>query len=125
MRSDIQEIESCFTEIPLLGYWAAIKQTYENMGFNDPMTDTQIIEEYSYISEQMHKFISKKRSEIMQYDDNLERMLDVVNDIISKVDETSKDRKTLIYYMLRDDWLAQLRNIIWYTMDNLTEEDDG
>ena len=117
-------IDSCFEEIPLLGYWDSIKFTYENMGFTDPMTDSQRIEEYSYISEQLHKFITKKHSELMKYRDALPNMYDAVGDVIKNLSETSKDRKMLVYYMLRDNWLIQLRNAIYYTMIAPEEEDD-
>lgn len=123
-NDDITDIRNCFQEIPLLGYWAAIKQTYMNMGFTDPMTDSQKIDEYAYISEQMHKFVSKKYNEIMQYEDDLNAMAEKVEDILERVEENSRDRKTLVYYMLRDDWLIQLHNIILLTIDDLRVEEE-
>lgn len=118
-EDSLANIKDCFREIPLLGYWAAIQATYNNMGFSDPMSDSQLIGEYSYISEQMHKFVSKKYTEIMRYQDNLEAMIDCVDEIIDRLEDTSNDRRTLVYYMLRDDWLAQLRNVIlWELEDN-------
>ena len=121
---DIANIRNCFQEIPLLGYWSVIRQIYDNMGFTDPMTDSQRIEEYSYISEQMHKFVSKKYNEIMQYEDDLVTMSEKVSDILDKVEENSRDRKTLVYYMLRDDWLIQLYNVILTTIDDLQVEEE-
>lgn len=124
-EDSLANIKDCFREIPLLGYWPAIQATYKSMGFSDPMSDSQVIDEYSYISEQMHKFVSKKYTEIMKYQDDLEAMVDYVNEIISRLDETSKDRKMLVYYMLRDDWLIQLRNAIWYELDEFDMEVDN
>ena len=123
-KDEISDIRECFREVPLLGYWQGIKRVYELMGFNDPMTDSQLIDEYSYISEQMRKFVSKKYNEVMQYEDDLAAMSEKVEEIIGKVDESSKERKMLVYYMLRDDWLVQLYNIILMTMDDLQVEEE-
>lgn len=123
-RYDLEAIDNCFADVPLLGYWDSIKLTYESMGFTDPMTDSQRIEEYSYISEQLHKFIAKKHTELMKYRDSLQDMYDAVGYIIEGLAETSKDRKMLVYYMLRDSWLIGLRNTIWYTMMTPKEEDE-
>ena len=124
LKYDMSVIDNCFAEVPLLGYWDSIKQTYEGMGFTDPMTDSQRIEEYSYISEQLHKFIAKKHTELMRYREALPNMYDAVEDVIQNLSETSKDRKMLVYYMLRDSWLIQLKNAIYYTMMTPEEEDE-
>lgn len=101
-------IEPYFEYIPLLGYWNDIKSTYAFMGFNDAMTDSDKIVEYSYISEQMHNLVSRTKKKISEDKDNLAYIKTVIEEKIDSLPDTADERKTLVFYFMRDQWLRSL-----------------
>ena len=84
--------------------WFDIKQTYESMGFTDRIPDTEKIEEYTYISKQLRKYVSTKQDIVLAKDSAGDMAL-VIEDLISKADEYAATRKELVYNVLRDHWL--------------------
>lgn len=110
--SAIEEIESKFELPSFINLWYPIQTRYKVMGFNDHMDDTEMIEEYKYVKEQYCKYISSHQKGILDKRQDLDKMLKYVESLISKADDVSTDRKTLVYYTMRDDWLIDLYNTI-------------
>lgn len=110
--SAIEEIESRFELPSFISLWYPIQTRYKVMGFNDPMADEEMIEEYKYVKEQYCKYISSHQKGILDKRQDLDKMLKYVEGLISKADDVSTDRKTLVYYTMRDDWLVDLYNTI-------------
>lgn len=108
----IKEIESRFVLPSFINMWYPIQTRYQVMGFKDPMTDGEMIEEYKYVKEQYCKYISSHQKGILDKRQDLDKMLEYVERLISKADDVSTDRKTLVYYTMRDDWLIDLYNTI-------------
>ena len=98
----------------LLAYWPELLRRYKEMGFSDPLTDEQRIKEFTYIVQQVRKYVFSNQKIILSHLYDLPRMLAVVDDLIEKRTETSDERKKLVYYAVRDEWLAHLRSqILW------------
>lgn len=127
MRASEQELEylARFFLMPdILGYWDNIKQRYSAMGFNDDLSDRERIDEYDYITQQMNKFISRHQDQILA-DADLERMLAEVSDIHSKATLNGRERKMLVYFSMRDEWLRTLTQVIGTFLEaNETEDED-
>lgn len=103
------------------GMWFIIKQNYEELGFSDPMTDQQKIDEYKWIVQQLRKYMFSKQDEIMACE-SIEDMIDFVDMLIGKADEYAEERKKIVYNFIRDGWLYELRN---YLSMLLYEAQDG
>ena len=103
------------------GMWFIIKQNYEELGFSDPMTDQQKIDEYKWIVQQLRKYMFSKQDEIMACG-SIEDMIDFVDMLIGKADEYAEERKKIVYNFIRDGWLYELRN---YLSMLLYEAQDG
>lgn len=108
----LETIKAEFRTPDLMTYWPELLRRYKEMGFTDPLTDAQRIDEFIYIVEQIRKFVFTKEKTILSYSHDLNKMLDVVDDLIAKSKEKSPERKTLVYYAIRDEWLLHLRNTI-------------
>ena len=118
-------IQTEFQTPDLMGQWQDLLRRYREMGFTDPLTDSQRIEEFTYIVEQVRKYIFSKEKSILSYSHDLNKMLAFVDELISKAPEKSLERKTLVYYALRDEWLVHLRNDIWEAINNQKEIGNG
>ena len=108
-----------------IGFWPLLMKKYSELGFTDPITDAQRIEEFNYIIEQTRKYVFREQKPIMAYEHDPVKMLAFVDELIEKAKEKGSDRKTLVYHALRDDWLLHLRGMIEMYLDYNKEIDDG
>lgn len=121
----IEEIESMFLMPTLYKMWPDIQLRYAQMGFKDDMPDSEMISEYTYVLEQYRKYVSSHQKEILSNRNDLEKMLQVVEELIEKAPEKDMERKTLVYNTLRDDWLVDLHNVIVAGIQDREEEEDA
>ena len=103
--------------------WFTIKQMYETMGFSDKLTDKERIEEYTYISQQLRKYVSSKQDVVLSKDTYGDMVL-VLEDLIAKAPEYSMVRKELVYGFLRDHWLLEVYGALSRFMENDEEEEE-
>ena len=103
--------------------WFDIKQLYEAMGFSDKLTDKERIEEYTYISQQLRKYVSSKQDVVLSKDTYGDMVL-VLEDLIAKAPEYSSIRKELVYGFLRDHWLLEVYGALSRFMENDEEEEE-
>lgn len=118
----LDTIKDEFRTPDLLDCWSILLQKYETMGFTDQLTDAQRIEEFSYIVDQYRKFIGAKEKPILSYSYDLNKMLYYVEELIEKTKDKSNERKVLVYYVLRNEWLIHLRNLIYTAIEMLSAE---
>lgn len=119
-EQELKWITQYFLMPDILGYWQDIKRRYETMGFADKLSDRERIDEYDYITQQMNKYISRHQDQVLA-DADLERMLAEVSDMHAHAPFEGRERKMLVYFSMRDDWLRQLINLI----GALIEQNDG
>jgi len=128
LRATDEELETVtrmFLMPDILGYWHDIKCRYESMGFTDRLSDKDRIEEYDYITRQMNKYISSHQKAVLA-DDDLVRMLAEASDMHAHAPFEGRERRQLVYFSMRDDWLRMLMGLIGQMMDDHEmEEDDG
>lgn len=91
--------------------WYAIKDEYKDLGFVDPISDQTRIDEYTWITQQLRKYMFSKQDEIMGCD-SLEDMVAMVDSLIGKAGEYGDERKKVVYNFMRDHWLYEVRNYL-------------
>lgn len=111
-QEQLEDIRDKFTLPAFSTMWPIIHQRYQAMGFQDHLSDKERINEYKYIVEQYRKYIAGHEKQILKYENNLEDMLKVIEELITKAPEVDIERKVLVYYTLRDDWLTDLYNAV-------------
>ena len=109
----LEVLERAFFMPNLIGYWPDIQQRYKMMGFTDQLTDKEKIEEYDYITKQLNKYLSAHHDEVLsKCDSDLSMMLGVIKNLLDKAPTVTKDRKSLVYMAMRDDWLIGMYNLL-------------
>lgn len=108
--------------------WYAIKDEYKDLGFVDPIDDQTRIDEYTWITQQLRKYMFSKQDEIMGCD-SLEDMVAMVDSLIGKAGEYGDERKKVVYNFMRDHWLYEVRNylvdlIVSVSVDEEETEDE-
>lgn len=89
--------------------WYAIMAEYKELGFTDDIPDHEMIEEYTWITQQLRKYMFSKQDEILGCD-SLEDMVAMVDSLIGKAGEYGDERKKVVYNFMRDHWLYEVRN---------------
>lgn len=109
--NDIKEMlaNALFTDPTFEGAWMEIKQEYESLGFQDDISDAEMIDEFKYIAQQMRKYKFSHQDQILAYD-SYEDMASEVEALIGKAKEYGDCRKEIVYNFLRDQWLYNLYN---------------
>lgn len=126
MTADNAEmIESWFDVKDFIGLWPDILNRYTSMGFTDPLTDEQRIREFSYISEQLHKYVSRKHKDFMACKDNLPMMLSKIDNALNTAREKADSRKEIVYISMRDDWLIGLYSLVSMAIEETKQERTG
>lgn len=103
-KEQIELLEQLFYMPNLVGWWYQIQNKYRQFGFNDVLSDAEMIEEYDYIAHNLNKYISSHKHQIMDSGD-LEQIYNELESLHAKADDGGKERKKLVYASLRDDWL--------------------
>lgn len=108
------------------GMWFIIKNQYDELGFTDPMTDQQKIDEYKWIVQQLRKFMFTKQDDVLSCD-SLESMVACVEKMIGNAEEYGDERKKVVYNFMRDHWLYELKDhltMLLYELQEEVEEDE-
>ena len=105
--------------------WTDLNQIYEQLGFQDKISDEQKIKEYKYIAQQFRKYIGSKKSEVLGCE-SIEDMCGVMENLILNQREYGDIRADIAYNVLRDHWLAGVYNVLTQmaVQDNGEEEDE-
>jgi len=110
MDAEVQSIMDEAFKVPsFIVLWPAIHRHYGELGFTDPITDAERIEEYTWIVQQLRKFISTKSGPISEKAEKPVEMLAVLQKIKTAADGKDTavyDRKHLVFQLMRDDWIA-------------------
>ena len=95
--------------------WTECKMLYENLGFRN-YNDEDMIEEFTYVAQQLRKYVFTKQSDILSHD-TYEDMLAEVDNLIGKATEYGSNRQNVAYNFLRDHWLYTIRNMFMNIVD--------
>lgn len=122
-----QRVELMFQARDFESMWFAITDEYRDLGFTDSIADQDRIDEYTWITQQLRKYMFSKQDEILGCE-SLGDMIALIDVYIGKAGEYGEDRKKVVYNFMRDHWLYEIRNhlvnlIIEISMQD--ENDDG
>lgn len=101
--------------------WMEMKAEYEALGFNDEITDEEMISEFKYIAQQLRKYKFSKQDQIVGHD-TLQEMADEVESLIGKAPEYGNTRPEIVYNFMRDHWLVNMYNSMAQAILSLDEE---
>jgi len=116
-------IQAFFRDEAFEQTWIDMKQMYNNLGFQDPITDEMMIAEFKYIAQQLRKYKFSKQDQILDCD-SYEEMADVVEHLIGKAPEYGDNRKEIVYNFMRDHWLINMFNALVQIAEMQGNEED-
>ena len=92
--------------------WFFVDNWYKRLGFKDPIPDSDRIEEYKWITEQLRKVIFKIEDEMRELASKPEMLLQYLDNKIAKANDKATSRKELVFGFMRDEWYITTRNEI-------------
>lgn len=119
-----ETIESMFALRDFRSMYEIIHNTYKSLELGLELFDDERIAEYSYITQQLRKFISAHYDPIMKCGSNLDAMKATVQTWLDNSTEYGSERKQLVYNFLRDQWITEVYTAIDYLMDEHSEGED-
>lgn len=123
VRQDIMaSIEAMFFTPNYCDLYMHVNQVRELLGFDKTLIDI-VVEENKWVIEQFRKYVGSHQVPVMKHQE-LPIMLEEVDNMIAKADETNKAPRELLYMYLRDEWLSQLHAVISNAMDALQHIDE-
>lgn len=123
VRQDIMaSIEAMFFTPNYCDLYMHVNQVRELLGFDKTLIDI-VVEENKWVIEQFRKYVGSHQVPVMKHQE-LPIMLEEVDSMIAKADETNKAPRELLYMYLRDEWLSQLHAVISNAMDALQHIDE-
>ena len=117
-------LESLFVTRDLRSMWDVIYNEYESKHLGECIGDDEMIAEYTYITQQLRKYVSSHQDQIMDHGADFDAMLAEVENLLNTAGEYAKERKELVYSFLRDQWLIEIYNGIVWLMENSGEDEE-
>lgn len=105
-----QALKVMFATPAYFDFYAQISRKYKDFEFTDTLTDTERMEEFASIYQQLKKFIGSKMAVMMGMQENLHSLLSWIDDQLGKSDIYPKTRVDMVYNSLKVDWLRQAYN---------------
>lgn len=119
MNDLLSAIKDSFKTHDLITIWPFITQYREMLKFTDVIPDNEMIKENLWILQQYRKYIFSKQDQILSYGDDLQGMWAEVVSLQESAPEKAEDRKHLLYNVLRDQWLAELHQLIALAIESV------
>ncbi len=116
-------INAFFQDEAFESTWMEMKQEYENLGFNDKISDDEMISEFKYIAQQLRKYKFSKQDQIVNHD-SLEEMAKEIEALIGRAPEYGDSRKEIVYNFMRDHWLVNMYNTMIRAIQFEEDEDE-
>lgn len=117
-------IDDLFRMTDFRSMYEVIHQTYRSLELGLDLEDSDRIAEYTYITQQLRKFMSAHYDPIIKCGSNLPSMLMVIESWLDKNSEYGQERKQLVYNFLRDQWITELYNGIQYLINEAGDEEE-
>jgi hypothetical protein len=114
--------------IDVVASWESLCDTYDSLRFADPLSDSERLEEYKWIVQQMNSFLSKMRTKLLSCRDKeaMVEMLSMSFNPTGKMELSA--RRALVYQKLRQQWVKTEIMRLQAMMDQeqeTKEEQDG
>ena len=119
---DKKELEALFNMPSFYDMFITLNAKYHEFQFTDNISDSERISEYTWITQQYRKYITRQQDVILKHNKRSD-MLREIADMISKANEYGTSRKEIIYNALRDEFLVGIYHIIELYVAE--DEDEG
>ena len=121
-------VEEETRHIDVVASWESLNDTYDALRLTDPLSDTERLEEYKWIVQQMNSFLSKIRTKLLSCKD-IEAMTEMLAKSINPIGKVElAERKSLVYQKLRQRWMmtkiSEL-SLMQAQQEETEEEQDG
>lgn len=103
--------------------WGYIDSYYQSM-FHDVMSDEERISEYKYIVQQLNKYISKRKEELIKLD-SFDDMIGKLTVWLGEAEQYGKNRTEVVYNFIRNGWLREVITNLTVEMKMNEAADDG
>lgn len=122
-------VEDETRHIDVVASWESLNDTYDALRLTDPLSDTERLEEYKWIVQQMNSFLTKVRTSLLSCKDT-EAMVDMLTATLNPKGKVELGtRRSLVYQKLRQQWMGmtiqRLRLMMAQETEEAEEEDDG
>lgn len=101
--------------------WNVIDSYYTRM-FRDDITDVERIAEYTYITQQLNKYISKRKEILISYE-NIEDMMGQLVVWLGEAQQYASERRELVYGFLRDSWTWEVLSALGDIAEGMENEE--
>ena len=112
--------------IDVVASWESLNDTYDTLRLSDPLSDTERLEEYRWIVQQMNSFLTKMRTRMLSCKDQ-EAMIEMLGSNFTPVGKVDlSTRRALVYQKLRQQWVrTEIVRLQTMMTQMETEEKDG
>lgn len=122
-------VEEETRHIDVVASWENLNDTYDVLRLTDPLSDTERLEEYKWIVQQMNSFLTKIRTKLLSCKD-METMVDMLTTSFTPMGKVELGtRRALVYQKLRQQWMGTMIQRLRLTMaqeaEQAKEEQDG
>lgn len=94
--------------LDVVASWENLLGAYDALRFEDPITDSQRLEEFQWIIKTMNSFLTKMRGKLRSCNKDLLAMREVLVESFTPVGKVNlESRKSLAYQKLRQLWVSQ------------------
>ena len=116
-----EDLEMLFNMPSFYNMFIILNSKYEELNFKDKISDSERIAEYTWITQQYRKYISRQHDVILAHN-KLEDMLKEIEEMISKANEYGSNRKEIVYNAIRDEFLTNVYRIIEIWLTDVDDE---
>lgn len=112
--------------IDVVASWESLNDTYDALRLTDPLSDTERLEEYKWIVQQMNSFLTRMRTRMLSCKD-LEAMTEMLGASFTPLGKMELGtRRALVYQKLRQQWVrTEMMRVQAMMAQKEMEEQDG
>ena len=122
VEADIRSsIEAMFYTPNYCDLYMHVNQIREMLGLDKVLLD-MVIEENKWVIEQFRKYVGSHQITVLKQPD-YQSMLETIESMVSKAEETNTSPRELLYMYLRDEWLSQTHLVLTNAIDALNSID--
>lgn len=119
-----QILLSMFDDSQFVNYWHTIDNAYKELGLGDGLSDEDRIKEYVYITQQLRKFVSTHKDQILQHGKNYVLMIAEIDKLNSSLPEWDESRQATVYCVIRNAFLQAWANTIYQVVETLSDVEE-
>lgn len=119
-------IEQETMHLDVVASWESLCETYDQLRFNDELTDATRLDEYKWIIKEMNKFLTRMKSKLMKCKDWEASTEELSQSWTPAGQQNLTDRKALAYQKLRQMWVTRMLSMVQVKMlDQVEGDEDG